>query len=802
MPRDTHAELWTPAQRQKANLAAMKLAAELARQPRTLTDDDRRALEAYSGWGGLSIKAMADKFPAGFPVPEERGLIHEYYTPSVVCAEVARVVQPLLSDLGDADGHVAALEPSAGIGRFIRAFEGPGFEGIRWHAVEYSALSAAMLEALRPDLDLFRGSFERWVADNDAHLGEMLSLVVANPPYGKRGASIAEDPNRDYRLKDAYAYFLRRGLDMLEPGGLGVFLIPSGFLTGTAKKHRDLRAAVLRRHHLSAAYRLPSGIFPGANLVTDLLFFRARGGELAAVDEADQFILEGGYFREHPEAILGKEVGNAGDDDDQTALPRWGYQVIGEFTALPDLVERPMCSTCVVVPRERRRPAKVTKAANDVEAGDPRLTLASSLGQRVHAYLALVAAQETDPALVWEELHRALVDWTNQSEAPPSLDVELVKLAKAGDAGAQRFLAAFEPRSSKIIPALRNKPAWSPRYQGRPGDVVARAEFLYRQHRSLSRKDLGDVDLSPLFQAGWCEDTPGELVPAEVYYTGHLWPRYDRAKARGDRGDAQAASQARKLLEHIAPAMFDEIDVSLRGGWVPLELVEQWIGEVLNFGRNIRLERDGLVQARNGDYEDLDRDGGQGLSADAVWAIGYINHDKTLFSPRKRKDEDIDKVRLAKADEWEKAFRAWCGADEARREQIELAYRRQFQGYLAPSYASEPLPLARWTSSGPKLHPYQAAGARRVLANRGGLIAYDVGLGKTFTGCAVIAAARQEGWCKRPVIIVPNSIVWKWVRDFANVLPDYRVAVIGSKRKTIQHGPRKGYATSETDSPA
>lgn len=36
---------------------------------------------------------------------------------------------------------------------------------------------------------------------------------------------------------------------------------------------------------------------------------------------------------------------------------------------------------------------------------------------------------------------------------------------------------------------------------------------------------------------------------------------------------------------------------------------------------------------------------------------------------------------------------------------------------------------------------------------------------------------------------------------FRRVLPDYRVAVIGSKLKTISRGERKGLATSDTDTP-
>jgi hypothetical protein len=57
-----------------------------------------------------------------------------------------------------------------------------------------------------------------------------------------------------------------------------------------------------------AAFRLPSGLFPGANLVTDLLLFRSRGGELPEVDTQDLPLLEGRYFELFPSHLLGKEV--------------------------------------------------------------------------------------------------------------------------------------------------------------------------------------------------------------------------------------------------------------------------------------------------------------------------------------------------------------------------------------------------------------------------------------------------------------------------------------------------------------
>ncbi len=255
----------------------MWLAADLEVRPRPLTDADRLMLAAYSDWGGVGIKKALAKFPPGFPVPEARQLIHAYFTPPAVCAEIARVVRPLLPDLMATDGRIHALEPAVGIGRFPLALSGPGFETVTWHCVEFSELSYKMLHALRPDMDLHQGPFEGWVATHGADFAGRLKLVISNPPYGQRGTATTDDPDRSYRYKRADHYFLRRGLDLLGAGGLGVYIIPSGFLTGKTQEAVKLRAEVLRRHHLSAAFRLPNEVFSLANVVTDILFFRARG---------------------------------------------------------------------------------------------------------------------------------------------------------------------------------------------------------------------------------------------------------------------------------------------------------------------------------------------------------------------------------------------------------------------------------------------------------------------------------------------------------------------------------------------
>ena len=69
------------------------------------------------------------------------------------------------------------------------------------------------------------------------------------------------------------------------------------------------------------------------------------------------------------------------------------------------------------------------------------------------------------------------------------------------------------------------------------------------------------------------------------------------------------------------------------------------------------------------------------------------------------------------------------------------------------------------------LKPHQLSGAWRLVMQNGGLLGFDVGVGKTLTGIAAIARLRQTDRARRVMVVVPNSIVWKWRKESSERCP-------------------------------
>lgn len=775
-----------PSVRLATNAEAIKIAAR-GLPP---SEAERAILLRYTGNGGLSLEKLAELVPAEW-VPKTKALVDEYYTLPEVCAAAAELIAMLVGPEGL---HGPALEPSVGIGRFIGAFSGRAdMRGLAWTGVEYSKVSAAICRLLYPFATIVNEPFEQWVAENYNEVANTLALVVTNPPYGKRGANKTLDPDKFYRDELAYTYMVRRSFDMLRPGGYGVALVPQGFISGTGPAHRKVREQLLIRHHLLCAFRLPSNIYPGAEIVTDISFWQARGGELLEVLPEDMPILDGSYFAIHPAAILGEEKESS----------RGRYQVVGDFRGFPTPEIRSQCTSCSLTPFSR----PIERKPLPEEYLSPEMFGLHLLGQRVERYLGLLAsasARDSElAASMHGELTASLTSWQQSQRARfgeyhPRQDPEIVQAANTLPSIAA-ILAIFGP-DGNLVPSLQHKPTYSSSYVG-PSTVAAHAEWLYAKNRRLTLASLQEFRVAQglasedfevletaLVAQEWCEDwedSGAVWLPARDYYTGDLWPRIDRARVSGL---PRAVVQLARLLELVGTVTLEEAAPAIREGWIPTEITQGFLTAYLKIEIPMLHWYQALLKPVGVNYAQLGK-----LDERLQTALGYINHDLSWFHPpyEKRTDPDsgeeesaeaaLDRARLDYGTHIVEAFNQWLSTQTEYQQRILETYKRTFRGYVVPDYPPDPLPIARW---GRKitLKPHQLAGAWRLVKANGGLCAYDVGVGKTLTGCATVAYLRQVGRARRPLIIVPNTIIWKWQREITRALPDYRVCVIGSVR--------------------
>lgn len=781
----------SPSERLQVNARAITIVAA-GRPPNA---EERTILQRYTGNGGVSIERLAKLVPSEW-VPSSKAPVDEYYTPPAVCAAIAGTIAALV---GGNPPNGVALEPAAGIGRFVGACSArPELAGLRWIAVEHSRISAEICRLLYPQAEVHNSPFEKWLVDNHEQYAGQLALVVTNPPYGVRGSNKTIDPDKTYREDVAYVYFIRRSFDMLAAGGIGVAIVPRGFLSGTGAAAVRARTSVLRRHHLICAFRLPSDIYPGAEIVTDVSFWRARGGELAAVLGEDEGVLAGRYFAEFPEHVIGTEIASA----------RGRQSVKGEFTGLPGPIQRVQCQTCPVVPFIRPLQKKVRR--EDTLSED--LLASHQLGLRIEQYFALAGSpREADiarAAKLHRELYEAVQAWHKARSAvvgsyDPRKDAELVKESKHLSSFAA-LLSVFEPGGG-IAQSLATPPQYVAAYNG-AATVAAQAEWLYSKNRQLTvrmlrefRASLGYTDaedslVMELVAQGWCEDWPHESsvwVHPSDYYSGELWPKLDRARGRESE---RARTQAARLLELIGVVSIDDASPTPRDAWIPADVLQEFLSSLLSLEVPALHWFRALLKPVGMEYSQIGN-----LDERLQTAIGYVNHDLSWFHPPYSKQTDPstgqeesaeqakDRARLDYGETINKRFRAWLSEAPERQQRVLDAYQRTFRGYVAPVYEPKPLPIARWGNR-IQLKPHQCAGAWRLIRNNGGLLAFDVGVGKTLTGTAALAHLREIGRARRPLVIVPNSILWKWYREMTRALPDYRIVVIGAVRSMTKEG--------------
>ncbi len=161
------------------------------------------------------------------------------------------------------------------------------------------------------------------------------------------------------------------------------------------------------------------------------------------------------------------------------------------------------------------------------------------------------------------------------------------------------------------------------------------------------------------------------------------------------------------------------------------------------------------------------------------------------FNNRSLSETENDMLKILRMETAENLFDKFLheGLDEKTKTKVEDDWNRTFNSFEEVDYKNFDYSIEGFSGKfdGKKFvfHEQQKKGIAFLCTKGNGLLAYDVGVGKTATGIAAIVYQMQHGKCKRPLIIVPKAVYPKWIHDTKELFPDIKVNELDNLNKDV-----------------
>ncbi|MEH0157359.1 SNF2-related protein [Limibacter armeniacum] len=155
-----------------------------------------------------------------------------------------------------------------------------------------------------------------------------------------------------------------------------------------------------------------------------------------------------------------------------------------------------------------------------------------------------------------------------------------------------------------------------------------------------------------------------------------------------------------------------------------------------------------------------------GISANDIVNYYLLSNPK----PRYVDKEAWKSIKKLTRDEGERLFSEFLyrALEISDQQKIDIHWNRLYNGHSDVNYQKVPIAL----DVSPTFHgfPFELRKAQRegvafMEMTGSGIIAYDVGVGKTITAISELASAIQSGKCKRPLVVVPNPTYSNWIAE-------------------------------------
>ena len=857
----------TPGEKFAANVRAIRCLKRIEAEERLATPEEQEVLSRYVGWGGLpqcfeethskyaELKSLLDEDEYA---AARASSLTAFYTPPVVI----RGIYKALAQMGFQQGNI--LEPACGTGNFIGLLPAD-MAGSKAYGVELDSISGRIAQQLYQNASISVNGFET-VQMPDS----FFDVAIGNVPFGDFKVVDRRYDKHHWLIHD---YFFGKALDKVRPGGIVAFITSKGTMD---KENSAVRRYLAQRADLIGAIRLPDNTFKqnaGTEVTSDILFLQKRDHitdleqDWVQLDTDENGIRMNRYFVQHPEMVLGDMVMESTRFGmDSACKAREGADLSEQLAQAIQFLQAEIKPYELEEPDEEDRsiPADPTVRNFSYTIVDGQVYYREN--SLMHPMEVSVTAENRIRGMIeLRECVRRLIEYQTEGYPDEDIQAEQKKLnslydsftAKYGLISSRGNKLAFSEDSSYCLLCslevldeqgnLKRKADMFSKRTIRPHVAVTSVDTASEALAvSISEKACVDMDYmaelsgkSPeeleselagvIFRNIEGPENPAELrgnslslqafslVTADEYLSGNVRRKLRMAKAfleTAPDSQKEAARRQIEALEAVQPADLGagEIGVRIGANWVPIDIYQQFMEELLTPGYYARNRIKILRSEVTGQWAITDKNSDRGnvkvlttygtkrmtayhileqtLNQKDVRVFDYIedeNGNKKAVLNKKETAIAQDRQELIK-----QKFSEWIWRDIDRRELLCRVYNETFNGVRPREYDGRHI---RFEGMNPEisLRPHQINAIAHVLYGGNTLLAHEVGAGKTYEMVAAAMEMKRLGLCTKSLIVVPNHITEQWAAEFLQLYPSANILV--ATKKDFEKQNRKKFCS-------
>lgn len=851
----------TPKERYNDNVAAIRLLFSLEKQGRNATKDEQDILSRYVGWGGLADAFDESKSNWANEYLELKSLLSEeeyksarestltsFYTSPVVIESIYKA----LNNLGFRHGNI--LEPSCGIGNFFGMLPDE-MNNSKMYGVELDSISGRIAKQLYQNSNIAIEGYEETKLPDS-----FFDVAVGNVPFGNFKVVDKKYDRLNFNIHD---YFFAKTIDKVRPNGIIAFVTSRYTMD---KRNSNVRRYINERCELLGAIRLPNDAFGDTKAVSDILFLQKRERPVLKDDDwVSTGITEEGYvinqyYIDHPEMILGtiekthamygrEDITVVGYDELlNESLGKAIYNIKGHIDEV-DIVEENEneIESITADPQIRNYSYTVigdkvyyreNSLMNKVDVGDTTFKRIKGMIRIRDTVRDLITYQSEDyPEEMIAKKQRELNDYYDVfTQAYGLLNSRgntiafredssfylLCSLENLNEDGTLKSKAAMFTQRT-----IRKKKEFNNVATANEALMVSLSEkakvdinYMSELTGISDEKIKGDLDGIIFKVPSVLNEEQEEYVTADEYLSGNIREKLEVAKM-----SAAIDPKYQKNVEALEKAMpkeltASEIEVRLGATWIPVEIYQQFLYELLDTPSWVRnytklsypsYNANWNISAKNMDKESVKADKTYGTSRANAYRLmeDCLNLKQTKIFDYEYDDDGNKQAILnkketmiaqQKQDTIKESFNNWIWKDPQRREELTQIYNRLFNSIRPREYNGDHL---EFPGMNPEitLREHQKDAIAHILYGQNVLLAHVVGAGKTFEMTAACMELKRLGLAQKPMLVVPNHLVEQWGAEFLQLYPSANI-LVATKRDFEKKNRKKLFskmATGEYD---